>query len=842
VTLSQNSQLLSDGWELAPAPAGASEPADLDSLIWKPANVPGTVAGVVPEAGEELDRCDWWFRTHFDCAAPAAAEQVLLRLDGIATDAQVFLNGEAVLESHSMFREHAVDISDVIRESNELLIQCEAIGPKLAISRRPRARWRSKLVDDGNLRFFRTMLMGRAPSFAAGPPVIGPWRPVWLQRRTGLASGDVRIRNRLEASGEGVVTVGLTVTALGGRPLPSQASVTVTGSNGSHVAQLQVTDRGNGVAGLSGTVRIPKVDRWWPHTHGDPVLHELSISAGSADSAQVVHSGNIGFRSLSWPVDWEQSGFRLAVNGAEVFMRGALWTPQSLSAPHQTAEQLRETLELVRGAGMNMVRIPGISCYESDDFYDLCDQLGILVWQDFMFANLDYPLADPEFRETVEQEIRGQLARLAGRPSLAVLCGGSEVAQQVTMLGLDPALARTELHTQLLPALVEEAGADAAYVANSPWGGALPFRPNAGVGNYFGVGAYLRDLADARLADVKFASECLAFSNVPEAAALEALDAPGGLTPVHPAWKSGVPRDAGAGWDFEDVRDHYLRLLYDLDPVALRWTDVERYLELSRAVTGEVMAEVLGDWRRPDSACAGALILWLRDIAPGAGWGLLDHRGLPKPALHHLRRALNPQAIWITDEGMNGMAVHVANDRAAELRANLRLALYRDSGSLVDQVSTPVVLEPHGVLSFDAESLLGRFLDISYAYRFGRSEHNVVVASLESGAEPGEGLISQGFRFIGARPSTTETVNSSGLEATLVRVDAELLELRLRSERLLHVVRVGPAQVTSDDDGFSLEPGVKRRLRLRGLPVQGDLAAVSLTALNLRGQLTVELT
>ena len=119
------------------------------------------------------------------------------------------------------------------------------------------------------------------------------------------------------------------------------------------------------------------------------------------------------------------------------------------------------------------------------------------------------------------------------------------------------------------------------------------------------MGAYLRPLTDARLAGVRFAGECLAFANVPDDEALEPLGG-GVASPVHhPRWKAGVPRDAGAGWDFDDVRDHYLRELFGVDPVALRSTDAERYLELSRAVSGEVMAEVFGEWRRAGSPCAG---------------------------------------------------------------------------------------------------------------------------------------------------------------------------------------------------------------------------------------------
>src|SRR6185437_1986057 len=152
------------------------------------------------------------------------------------------------------------------------------------------------------------------------------------------------------------------------------------------------------------------------------------------------------------------------------------------------------------------------------------------------------------------------LAALAGRPSLAVVCGNSEIEQQVAMLGLDPAMGRGELFGELLPAALERSGADAIYVPSAPSGGARPFRPDQGVANYYGVGGYRRPLADARLAGVRFAAECLAFANVPDEAGVEAVlpDAPGDVVVHHPRWKAGVPRDVGTGWDFEDVRDHYL--------------------------------------------------------------------------------------------------------------------------------------------------------------------------------------------------------------------------------------------------------------------------------------------
>ncbi|MDQ8307233.1 hypothetical protein Q3C47_13765, partial [Enterococcus faecium] len=158
---------------------------------------------------------------------------------------------------------------------------------------------------------------------------------------------------------------------------------------------------------------------------------------------------------------------------------------------------------------------------------------------------------------------------------------------------------------------------DVPYVVNSPSGGPMPFSSNVGVTHYYGVGAYMRPLADARRADVRFAAESLAFAHVPQARTLgQHLLVPA----VHsPLWKERVPRDRGASWDFEDVRDHYLQELYGFEPNKLRREDADLYLNLSRAVTGEVAEETYAEWRRHGSGCNGALVWTLQDLLPGPG-------------------------------------------------------------------------------------------------------------------------------------------------------------------------------------------------------------------------------
>jgi beta-mannosidase len=418
------------------------------------------------------------------------------------------------------------------------------------------------------------------------------------------------------------------------------------------------------------------------------------------------------------------------------------------------------------------------------------------------------------------------LAQLAGRPSLAVVCGNSEVEQQAAMLGLDPKLGRGELFGELLPRLVRDAATDAVYVPSAPTGGALPFRPGHGVANYYGVGAYLRPLEDARRAGVRFAAECLAIANVPDD---EALEAP---SPSDPRWKAGVPRDNGADWDFEDVRDHYFRLLFDLDPAALCESQPERYLELSRALSGEVMAETLGEWRRGGSPTHGALVLWLRDVLPGTGWGLLDHRGEPKVAWHHVRRVLAPVAVWTTDEGLNGVDVHIANDRPEPLQAKLRVALYRNLELRVEEVVAPVELPAHGSSTRNVEELLGRFVDASCSYHFGPPGHDAIVASLERDGS----LVSQAVRFPSGRPRRQETADELGLEATIEHEGARSV-LAVRSRRLAYGVRVKASGLTPSDDAFCVEPGCERRIDLAPRNEEDASGPVVVTALNLEGRL-----
>ncbi len=235
--------VLDDGWEAAACPPDThTDATTLDGLEWLSARVPGTAAGVLRDADRwrpgdpcdlDLDAEDWWWRTSFDAKPVAAGEEVRLCLDGIATVAEVYLNGEPVLESDSMFAAHALDVTARLRERNELAIRCRALAPLLRERRKPRARWRTRLVSDGNLRFFRTMLLGRLPGIAPGPAAVGPWRAVRLERLRGIDVEELRLRTRLDGE-SGVLSILARLRRLDGAEAGGAVEVELDGPSGAH--------------------------------------------------------------------------------------------------------------------------------------------------------------------------------------------------------------------------------------------------------------------------------------------------------------------------------------------------------------------------------------------------------------------------------------------------------------------------------------------------------------------------------------------------------------------------------------------------------------------------------
>lgn len=795
-------------WECASTPPGAiSDAGQLSQtqITWFPASVPGTVAGALRSAGHwrwgvdddgVLDGQDWWFRCRFRHDADDNEGTCDLVLHGLATVADVWINDEHILRSENMFMTHVVALPSLM-ERNDLVLRFAAMAPLLA-ERRPRPRWKSRLLRNQNQRWFRTTLLGRVPGWSRWAAPVGPWRPIELRPRVRRIE-DKQLQVTCRGEG-GVVAVRLVLADC--EPRLRRASLRV----GRYQTDLSVRSDA-GVLVAEGVLEIPKVDWWWPHTHGDQPLYQATVEIDGA----MIELGSVGFRTVE--IDRRDDAFTFIVNGMEIFCRGACWgTPDAVSA--SGADDVRRSLELARDAGLNMLRIPAYTWYEDATFWDACDELGILVWQDCMLAGFDPPQVDA-FGAIIENELAQVLGSLQGRPALALVCGSSESYQQAAMLGLPSDRWSNSVLDELIPAALERILPGCPYLASSPSGGDLPFRTSSGVAHYFGVGAYLRPLTDARSAGVRFAAECLAFGTPPERETVN--DAFGGAEAAghSPSWKLAVARDAGTSWDFEDIRDSYVRQVFSVDPLLIRYSDPERALDLGRAVIVELMTGVLSEWRRPASSCAGAIILTWQDLWPGAGWGLIDASGRPKAPWYALRRVLAPTAVLLTDEGLGGLVIHVVTDRPEPWIGTLELTVWGVSGSVSESVTCPIEAPARGAIELGAEILLGGFRDLTRAYRFGPPAADVVEVTLRDSA----GDVARNAVYLPEGPARP-LLPDIGLRARATASSEGSWSLVVSTELFAQSVAIDIPGFQPADSWFHLAPRSERTILLR--PVTAD--------------------
>jgi beta-mannosidase len=819
-------QLLTAHWELCSTPPDSyASPDDLSraQVTWLPAHAPSTAAACLRAANlwsldgaaRRFDAEDWWYRLRFSTPACTPSEELVLGFDGLATVADVWLNGAPLLSSDNMFLAHERVLQGPLPTVSELVIRFRALD-RLLEAKRPRPKWRAPMVENQQLRWFRTTLLGRTPGWSPPAAAVGPWRPVWLEVRSQIRLTHLDLRTGVDGS-LGWVDVACSIASLGHTgPASGTTSVTLCIARETDHHSIPLESLPNHT--YQGRLNIPDVALWWPHTHGEPALYAAKLVININGSDLEVDLGRIGFRTLS--LDTADGDFALRVNDVPVFCRGACWTPPDPVSLASDPESLRQTLEQARRAGMNMLRVGGTMVYESDSFLDLCDANGILLWQDFMFANMSYPEGDSAFTASALEEARQQLGRLAGRPCLAILCGNSEGEQQAAMWGAPRESWSPPLFQETLAQVAQQARPDVPYWPSSAHGGEFPHQGNIGSTSYYGVGAYLRPLEDARRAHVRFASECLAFANIPEEQAL--VQMPGGpsIRCHHPGWKARTPRDLGAGWDFDDVRDHYLARLFGVNPLELRYADHDRYIELSRIVSGEVMARTLAEWRHKGSTCRGALIWFWRDLWCGAGWGVVDALGTPKAVYHYVRRVCQPVLLSISDEGGNGLYLHMVNEQVRPLTVTLELKLFRGGEINVGSTTRTLTLPAREAIEMPAAGLFAGFIDLSYAYRFGPPAHELVVANLtaENGA-----LLAQAFHFIPGLSATREL--DVGMTATAIATPAGTspgFELTIATRRFAQSVWVEADGFAADEAYFHLAPGSSRTVLLHRAPGAAD--------------------
>ena len=699
-----------------------------ESLVFMPAIVPGTITQLVDSATAAiLDQQDHWLKTAFS-ASPENHTKTFLQLDGLLTYADVFLNDVLILQSRNAFHAHVVDVSKLLKANNQLTICFRAIAFLLA-QKQMRARFPTRLINERHLRFIRTPTLGYMPGFSSIAKLVGAFRSIKLITQQQFVMQSAQIKTGLINDKTGQIFVKLNMQCLM-QIAQSGFLVLIDEDSEKEIIRKVITiNVAESFATINADFEANDIEAYWPHTHGIPKRYLLKLILNTNKIALEIVLGRYGFRMLTRA---NPNNFALQINNTPLFLRGACWTPMNPLSLQTTPAELRQRLLLLKQAGINILRLPGNMPYECDDFYDMCDELGLLIMQDFAFTNFDYPEDNVDFVESVQSEAITFLAKHGNRACLTLLAGNSEVAQQAAMMGINLDKIHNTIFDDVLKKICAQYAPNVPYVNSSPNSNGIPFHAGNDTSHYYGVGGYRRSFEDARLFKGQFIAECLAFSHVPENTSLYQFFNNEFMPAHHPRWKEGVPRDNGAGWDFADITDFYIEQLFDINPTQLRITEPQRYLDFCRVTSCEVVERTMNILRADSKQGRAALVWYLHDLKQGAGWGYIDSLGVPKSAFYGLARASQTTTILFVDEGLEGLAAYIAHDGAVQLDCQLEIALITSDGAILEQKIQAYQFAPRSITRVSIDVFLGRFVDSSYAYKFGARSFVACAAKLVS--------------------------------------------------------------------------------------------------------------
>ncbi|MGW6004317.1 glycoside hydrolase family 2 protein [Oerskovia enterophila] len=696
-----------EGWTLsiaggsAPQGAGVTAPSAA-ALVGVPATVPGSVhtdllaAGLIPDPylddNEALlgwvGRSDWEYRTTLTWTVEEAAahERHDLVFDGLDTVAEVRLNGRVLGSTVNMHRTYRFDVSSALQVGgNDLVVRFAspvryADSQSLALGYRPQ-------VNKHPFNAIRKMACSFGWDWGLDTTTSGIWRPVRLESWTAARLSSVRV----EAS----VADGAVDGAPGRVRIQVEIERTSAESAAVHVAVNvagveRVVEVVSGASSALVDVVVPSVDLWWPRGYGDQPLHDVDVVLSRGLDLLGSASRRVGFRTVRLEMEPDEHGtsFRFVVNDQPVFVRGANWIPDDAFPHRVTRERYAARIAQAEQANINLLRVWGGGIYEADDFYDLCDERGILTWQDFLFACAAYAEEEP-LRSEVEAEVRDNVVRLSHHASLVLWNGSNENIWGYQDWNWERRLdGRTwglGYYTELLPRIVAELDPTRDYTPSSPWSGTLDVYPNDPAhGSMHSWELWNReDYPHYRDVVPRFLAE-FGWQGPPTWSTLTRSISDDPLTPESPGML--VHQKAAQGNDkLIDGLVAHLPLPDDMD-------DWHWAMSLNQATAVRVAVEHLRSW---SPVCMGSVVWQLNDCWPVTSWAAVDGDGHAKPLLYALKHAYADRLVTIQPRaGEPGapLVVAVVNDSSEAWSGDLVIRRLRFDGVELQGVKVPVGL------------------------------------------------------------------------------------------------------------------------------------------------------
>lgn len=692
---------LTDGWTITPA--GQRIPDLVRAAGAIPATVPGTVTTDLLEAGliddpflDDNERAhawightDWIYRLEFPWEPDGHVVHELV-FDGIDTVAIVALNGEELGTARNMHRAHRFEVTSRLRPGANLL-EVRIESPIAAANAASTALGYRPHVNHHPYNAIRKAAYSYGWDWGIDTSTSGLWREVRIESWSTARAAELTVAGHA-LDGVAHLTASVQVTDTG----PDRGGLELRIALGEQEWIVPIIE---GHARLDVAVTA---ELWWPRGHGHPRLYEVNVDLVADGEVVDSRVRRIGFRSVEFIAESAADGgtTQLRVNDRPIEVRGANWIPEDAFLPRMTCERYRARIADAEFAELNLLRVWGGGIYESDLFFDACDEAGILTWQDFLFACASYSEDEPLAVE-VELEGREAVARLASHPSLVVLNGNNENLWGRQEWGWDVLLDGKswgeDYYYRMLPGLVAELAPHVAYTPGSPFSSSPTAVQNAedeGTMHIWDMWN-TRDYLHYRDYKPRFVSE-FGWQGPPTWATLTGAISDRPLTPESPGMQ--VHQKAAAG---------NVKLTRGLIPhIALPDSMDDWHWAMSLNQANAVRTAI--EWYRsltPD--CTGAIVWQLNDCWPVVSWSAVDSWGRAKPLLYALRQANAPRLLTI-QPGSQGLILRALNDTSEPWNGDATVVRQSFAGETLAAVRVRLDIDARGHATMEIPEALER--------------------------------------------------------------------------------------------------------------------------------------
>lgn len=671
------------------------------------ATVPGSIhtdllaAGLIPDPylddNESLLRwigsTDWSYRTEFEWR-PDGADRVELVFAGLDTIAEISLNGATIGTTRNMHRSYRFDVTPMLLEGTNTLSVAFSSPVRHADAESVRLGYRPH-VNHHPYNAIRKMACSFGWDWGIDTSTSGIWKRVTLESFSTARLSEVRpIATPSQLDSSGTVSVHVKVARTSEAPLV--VSATVAG-----VTAFVNLEPGETEGVVS--VHLPDVSLWWPRGYGEQPLYDVAIELADGSQAGTpvpldILVKRVGFRTVTLDVAPDSAGapFTILVNGASVFVKGANWIPDDVFPHRVDRERYSRRLAQAEFANMNLLRVWGGGIYESDDFFDVCDERGILTWQDFLLACAAYSEDEPLYSE-IEAEAREAVARISAHPSMILFNGNNEnlwgFEEWGWKLPLDGKTWGEAYYHDLFPSIVAELAPQVGYIPGSPFSPDRNDPPNAPEKGSMHIWDLWneKDYPHYRDYRPRFVAE-FGWQGPPTWSTLKASIGDDPLTPESPGMLVHQKAASGNVKLTESLIPHF-RLPSEMS--TWHWA-----MALNQALAIRTAVEY---FRSLAPHCAGSIVWQLNDCWPVTSWAAVDGYERAKPLLHALRGAHADRLVTIQPHG-DGLEVIVVNDTAEEWTSELVISRYDFDGTSLAAERSAVSVEARGTARFTVPS------------------------------------------------------------------------------------------------------------------------------------------